>query len=514
MQHPKPKFKIGDRVVDEDGVRRGRVEHVGEYDAYLGGYRYKVQEDGGPRHFWNETSMARMRVHHSNQTRVRGPEDATSFLKATRDIIDLDGHDDYETEQLHPGAVLVAFNRGSRVVAVINPDYEGDAGDAVDEDDAVAAASKYAIRRDLVRAGADPDYYLVLTSDDVDDPGMREKLKEEVKDVVTSTAEEEAAREEATSRSTYYEELPSHVFDKKDVKRYDVEDRYVIARCGGALAVEGEYIISPHWARELGLGSGQKAELWSEVRLSYNKLRSWLKENGYDLVGIEEQRGSESNQELPIEPLLDRIVERVKDATESKAEQELIEELAREVLEEEYHVSGSEVRVGAPDCHTEFWVKRLHAHHHTANQQSTTVLAFQYTVTDSDDYGHQHWAVVSGVDREEALEQFTSAVEDGDAEIWSAEAIEKGDTVEHAEAYNTAPEHQLWYLSWTDYEAALSAEELAEAKATDEWPDVDSSTEAVQISSDLTEFGSVADAVAMVEKKSHRPPTFLREAEE
>jgi hypothetical protein len=56
---PKPKFKLGDKVKDKDGSREGEVSFVGEYDAHIGGYRYKVKESNGTRHYWNETSMVK-----------------------------------------------------------------------------------------------------------------------------------------------------------------------------------------------------------------------------------------------------------------------------------------------------------------------------------------------------------------------------------------------------------------------------------------------------------------------
>jgi hypothetical protein len=55
---PKAKFRLGERVIDKDGSRSGEVSFVGEYDAFIGGYRYKVQEDNGTRHYWNETSLS------------------------------------------------------------------------------------------------------------------------------------------------------------------------------------------------------------------------------------------------------------------------------------------------------------------------------------------------------------------------------------------------------------------------------------------------------------------------
>lgn len=58
---PRPKFKIGDQVSDADGTRHGRVDYVGRYDDYLGGYTYKVREPSGTRNTWNETSMVKVK---------------------------------------------------------------------------------------------------------------------------------------------------------------------------------------------------------------------------------------------------------------------------------------------------------------------------------------------------------------------------------------------------------------------------------------------------------------------
>lgn len=56
----KPKFKVGDRVRIH-GESPGVVSYVGEYDSYIGQYRYKVQEPGGTRLTWNENSLSAMR---------------------------------------------------------------------------------------------------------------------------------------------------------------------------------------------------------------------------------------------------------------------------------------------------------------------------------------------------------------------------------------------------------------------------------------------------------------------
>jgi hypothetical protein len=54
---PSPKFRAGQRVIRDDGSARGEVAIVGNYDETIGGYRYKVQQDGGGRIYWNESSM-------------------------------------------------------------------------------------------------------------------------------------------------------------------------------------------------------------------------------------------------------------------------------------------------------------------------------------------------------------------------------------------------------------------------------------------------------------------------
>lgn len=60
--HPKPKFKVGDRVSDLDGERPGVIDHIGSYQgASYGGWAYKVQEDNGPRTFRLESGLMRVK---------------------------------------------------------------------------------------------------------------------------------------------------------------------------------------------------------------------------------------------------------------------------------------------------------------------------------------------------------------------------------------------------------------------------------------------------------------------
>jgi hypothetical protein len=64
QSEPKPKFRIGQKVVNKswkaDGLpgATGTISHVGEYDPYLGCYRYKVTRRGFDKRItWNETSL-------------------------------------------------------------------------------------------------------------------------------------------------------------------------------------------------------------------------------------------------------------------------------------------------------------------------------------------------------------------------------------------------------------------------------------------------------------------------
>lgn len=63
---PDPKFRLGDIVSRDIGNpvyrrQRGEVSFIGDYDDYLGQYRYKVLDDNGSRTFWNENSMVLVR---------------------------------------------------------------------------------------------------------------------------------------------------------------------------------------------------------------------------------------------------------------------------------------------------------------------------------------------------------------------------------------------------------------------------------------------------------------------
>jgi hypothetical protein len=55
---PEPKFRIGDVVTIADRGK-GTVSFVGQYDAYIGQYRYKVATPDGNRLTYNENSLKR-----------------------------------------------------------------------------------------------------------------------------------------------------------------------------------------------------------------------------------------------------------------------------------------------------------------------------------------------------------------------------------------------------------------------------------------------------------------------
>jgi hypothetical protein len=65
---PARKFELGDYVIDKDGSREGVVSYVGDYDDYIGGYRYKVKEPDGTRKYWSETTM-RLKPNHKGLLR-------------------------------------------------------------------------------------------------------------------------------------------------------------------------------------------------------------------------------------------------------------------------------------------------------------------------------------------------------------------------------------------------------------------------------------------------------------
>ena len=125
----------------------------------------------------------------------------------------------------------------------------------------------------------------------------------------------------------------------------------------------------------------------------------------------------------------------------------------------------------------------------------------EYTRTDSDDYGHREWGVFTCEQRADAEYEVLSAIKERFIEeVFSAEAIEKGDTPEGAGDGGI-------YHMWTDYEA-FSEDELAEMEEAGEDPE--SSVELVTLRK-MTPADD--DAIAAYEEK-HGEPDFEYDATE
>lgn len=60
---PKPKFKIYEKVIDDEymaiggeKIGKGEIISIGQYDSLIDGYRYKVRTPSGNK-WWNENKM-------------------------------------------------------------------------------------------------------------------------------------------------------------------------------------------------------------------------------------------------------------------------------------------------------------------------------------------------------------------------------------------------------------------------------------------------------------------------
>lgn len=103
---PAPKFRIGERVVRDDGSMAGMVSFIGDYDPYIGGYRYKVQQDDGGRIYWNESST-RHEQHRANGPRTGILSDGTRV-----NVYELPDNDGWGVELFYPdgGHQTLAFD--------------------------------------------------------------------------------------------------------------------------------------------------------------------------------------------------------------------------------------------------------------------------------------------------------------------------------------------------------------------------------------------------------------------
>jgi len=102
----------------------------------------------------------------------------------------------------------------------------------------------------------------------------------------------------------------------------------------------------------------------------------------------------------------------------------------------------------------------------------------EYYRTDDDDFTQKRWGIFTCAPSQYSSpeEEFLDAIEERFIEeVWSAEAVEKGDVPEKV------GDDRAIYHMWLDYEAAMSEEEMEEAQETGEWPDIEQSTEYVEI---------------------------------
>lgn len=391
-------------------------------------------------------------------------DDVEKALRGVREIIDLDGEDHYEESDLHPGAVLVTFNGLTQSVAVI--DGSGD-GDEVDRDDAVAAAEQYMEDRSLISSGQRHSYVFVLEQDDA--PGfLSEEQADEIKSDIERVLNEMANQRAAESFSTMFDDDYSTLEDLG----YDPDDvAYKIAEFGYENGVDGDLLVGPGWYEDLGLKKTREVQTWREAKAkdpphhnAITRLYDWLRAGGYEIVprmGGRVPGGEEEELDA------DHVVEAVAGSLGNTVTQEQIEK----VLEDEFNVSGGQIYWSSDSGDTEMWAKpkaRVH-------------LVIRFVHTDSDDWSTEHGAVVVADTESEAEDAFKSAVEGGDDAFWSQEALDSGDSPERLESYSTPLAQQGWYMSWQDYEGSLSDEELAEAQETDEWPEIEASTEMIQV---------------------------------
>lgn len=405
-------------------------------------------------------------------------DDVGKALRGVREIIDLEGNDHYEEGDLHPGAVLVTFNGLTQAVAVI--DGSGNA-DEVDRDDAIAAAERYMEDRSLIGTGQRHSYVFVLEEQDTPD-FLDEDKADAIKSAIEDVLNEKANQRSAESHSTMFDEDYSTL----EEEGYDPEaEPWKIAEFGYETAVDGDLLVSPHWYGLLNLEKGRGVETWREAKVrgkqenAISALYGWLRSEGYEEVpalGGDWPGGQE--EELDTESVIERVIQTLADD-----DVVVTEEQVEKVLEDEFN-AGNEVYWGSGNGDIEMWAK----------PKQRVALVIEFVRTDSDDYSSRHAAVVIADTESEAEEAFKSAVEGGDEEFWTQEALDSGDTPERLEGYSTPLDQQGWYMSWQDYEGTLSDEELAEAQETGEWPEIDNSTELIQVQKVTTHDPQSVDA--------------------
>jgi hypothetical protein len=386
---------------------------------------------------------------------MRANDNIDKALQAVSEVIDLTGDDGYEEGDVHAGAVVVTFDGFTRAVAVIDESGEGA---EVDRDAAERVATEYMQYRSLIRPGQTASYVFVLEAEDAPE-GMGEDLRDEIKDQIERYLDEHANQDAAMGHSTVDDQ------DLLDLEEYgyDADDPIKIAEFGYETAVGGDILF---YRTEVLVGEreSKSVQTWAESG-HVGDLYRWMREQGYEKV---DRLGGAWPGSVEIEIDADHLIDYIADQTEATEGQ------VAKVLEDEHGVSaGGQLYWGSGSGDIEMWAK----------PKPRVYLVIEFVRTDSDDYGHRYGAVVSAETQSEAEEAFASAVEGGDDAFWSREALDEGDTPERLEPYSTPLERQGWYMSWLDYDAALSPEEIREANETGEWPDIESSTELIQVQS-------------------------------
>lgn len=224
--------------------------------------------------------------------RLRANASMAELLKHLNAVLDEEGDDRnrekrYDASDLYPGAVLVGwqvtpeeqlafgFGHGRRIVAIGVIDTDGYDTYAVDEDFAVELATRYAIEHRLLRRPVPPTYVATLFADDLPDWLDPDDVRAAFEDVASEMANEHAAQ-----ANSYMDDQTAI-----DLEQYGYDDQsaFQIATFGDAVAVNGEALMSPAFARELGV-KGERANVvfWAEGMHAFYR---WLSENGYREVG-------------------------------------------------------------------------------------------------------------------------------------------------------------------------------------------------------------------------------------
>lgn len=224
--------------------------------------------------------------------RLRPNVSTAELLRHLNAVLDEEGDDRnrekrYGARDLYPGAVLIGwqvtpeeqlafgFGHGRRIVVIGVIDTDG-YDTYVDEDFAVDLATTYAVEHRLLRRPLPPTYVVPLSATDLPDWLDPDEVRYAFEDVASEMANERAA------------ESHSYLDDQTalDLEHYGYDDQsaFRIATFGDAVAVNGEALMSPEFARELGVKGerGNVVVFWAEGLHAFYR---WLTEHGYREVG-------------------------------------------------------------------------------------------------------------------------------------------------------------------------------------------------------------------------------------